>query len=359
MAISNQFKLVNRMGSFQNTVGRQPLNLDVGAPLTGIDLRVRYTIATGATAPTGVMYGSLFQLAQIISRIEVVINGQDTVFVAQPWLYLARFMQERRGILPRGFETPINMAANQTTNVDIHIPLHFDMLRGRKRNDCALDLRGIRAAQLYLTFGGLSNLFAVPGATVALSNLQVDVEATYIEQVPQIDPKTKQPCIFAVRQIDEINLSLTGANNQTTLDIDQRTGVNLVSMINAFITTTSGVPVGDDSGLINGNTFTGDFKLKSGGTYFGITQAPFLRGRVRDEFGIINAGQAANVSGMINPEFPGFYFWDQRYDGKLSTGIPTGALDANLQMLLNHNYSTGNTVWYVQRESVRPLNVNV
>lgn len=356
--ISNQFKLVNRLGSFQNTIGRQPLNLDVGAPLVGLDLRVRYTIATGATAPTGAMFGSIFQLAQIIKRIELVINGQDTVMSVQPWMYLQRFMQERRGIIPRGFETPINMAASQTTNVDITIPLHFDMLRGRKRNDCAIDLRGIRAAQLYCTFGGLSDLFAVPGATVALSNLQVDVEGTYIEQVPAKD-KRGNPIVFAVRQLDEINAGLPGANNQFTLDIDQRTGVNLVSLYTSFITLTGGVLAGDDIGMINGNTFTGDFKLKSGGTYFYVGQAPFMRARVRDEFGLINAGQAGVVANMLNPEFAGGYFMDIRYDGKLSTGIPTGALDANLQLLTNHNYTSGGTTMYIQRESVRPLNVNI
>ncbi len=357
-AIQNQFKLVNRMGTFAQTVGRQPLNLDVGAPLTGIDLRLRYTITTGATAPTGVMFGTLFQLAQLLKRIELIVNGQDTVMSVQGWLYLARLITERHGIVPKGFESTINMAANQTTNVDVHLPLHFDLLRGRKRNDCAIDLRGIRAAQLYVTFGGLADLFGTPGATVTLTNVVLDVEATYIEQVPRTD-KRGNPIVFAVRQLDEINLPLPGANNQQTIDVDQRTGVNLVSLAHFFATSAAGVPAGDDVGLINGNTFTGDFKVRSGPAYFYVGQAPQLKARVRDEFQLINAGQAIDVAGMVNPEFPGFFMQDFRYDGKLSTGIPTGALDANLQVLLNHNYSSGNTVWYIQRESVRPLNVGI
>ncbi|HEY1503716.1 MAG TPA: hypothetical protein VGF92_05415 [Stellaceae bacterium] len=358
MAISNQFKLVNRIGTFAQTVGRQPLNLDVGAPLTGIDIRLRYTVATGATAPTGVQYGAVFQLAQLIQRMELVVNGEDTVMSVQPWLYIARFAQERGGLFPRGFETPINMAANQNTNVDVHIPIHFDLIRGRKRNDCAVDLRGIRAAQLYLTFGGAANLFGVPGATVAISNIIVDIEATYIEQVPARD-KNGKPILFAVRQLDELTLPLPGANNQTTLDIDQRTGVNLISLGMFFDTLIGGVHGGDDTGLINGATFQGDLKLRSGGSYFGVTQAAFVKARARDEMRLINAGQALDVASMLNPEFPGFFFWDQRYDGKLSTGIPTGALDANLQLLLNQNFNTGNTTLFVQRESVRPLNVGI
>jgi hypothetical protein len=358
MAIQNQFKLSNRIGTFAQVVGRQPLNLDVGAPLVSLDLRLRYTVATGATAPTGVQYGAILQLAQLIQRMELIVNGEDTVMSVQPWLYIARFVQERGGVFPRGFETPINMAANQTTNVDIHIPIHFDLIRGRKRNDCAIDLRGIRAAQLYLTFGGAANLFNVPGATVAISNIIVDVEATYIEQVPARD-KRGNPILFAVRQLDELNMPIVGANNQTTLDIDQRTGVNITSLGLFFATSTAGVIAGDDVGLINGNTFTGDVKLRSGGSYFLVSQAPFIRARARDEMRLINAGQASDVASMLNPEFPGFFFIDQRYDGKLSTGIPTGALDANLQLLLNQNYTTGNTTLYVQRESVRPLNVGI
>ncbi|HEY3917733.1 MAG TPA: hypothetical protein VGL83_08060 [Stellaceae bacterium] len=354
MAISNQFKLINRLGTFAQTVGRQPLNLDVGAPLTCLDVRLRYTIVTGATAPIGVMYGTVLQLLQLIQRAELIVNGQDTVMSVQPWLYAVRSMQERSGVLFRGLETPINMAANQTTNVDVHLPLHFDIVRGRKRNDAAVDLRGIRSAQLYLTFGGLANLFGTPGATVALSNVTVDVEGTYIEQVPNKD-SNGNPIVFAVRQLDELNMQLVGANNQTTLDVDQRTGVNMLSLLHYFATSTAGVPAGDDTGMINGSTFQGDMKLKSGGQYYSISQAAFMRARVRDENRLINAGQPA--TNMINPEFAGAFYQDIRYDGKLTTGIPTGALDANLQALYNQNYTTGNTTLYVQRESVRPLQV--
>lgn len=356
--ITNQFKLVNRMGTFAQTVGRQPLSLDVGAPLVGLDIRLRYTVTTGATAPTGAQYGTVFQLLQLVQRMELIVNGEDTVMSIQPWLYMARFIQERGGVFPLGLETPINMAANQTTNVDVTIPVHFDLIRGRKRNDCAIDLRGIRAAQLYLTFGGTANLFGVPGATVAISNIIVDVESTYIEQVPAKD-KRGNPILFAVRQLDELTLPIPGANNQTQVDIDQRTGVNLVSLAMFFDTVTANVHAGDDTGLINGTTFQGDLKLKSGGTYFGISQARFIKARARDEFRLINAGQAVDVASMLNPEFPGFFFYDQRYDGKLSTGIPTGALDANLQLQINQNYTSGNTTLFIQRESVRPLNVGI
>jgi hypothetical protein len=238
--------------------------------------------------------------------------------------------------------------------VDIHIPIHFDLIRGRKRNDCAIDLRGIRAAQLFVTFGGLADLWNAPGATVTLTNVILDVEGTYIEQVPQRD-KRGNPIVFAVRQLDEINLPLPGANNQTTVDIDQRTGVNLVSLAHFFATTTAGVTVGDDVGLINGNTFTGDFKIKSAGQYYFVGQAPQLKARVRDEYDLVTAANGAT----INPEAAGFFMHDLRYDGKLSTGLPTGALDANLQCLLNQNYTTGGTTWFIQRESVRPLNVGI
>ncbi len=354
MALTNQFKLVNREGTFAQTTGRQPLNLDVGAPLVALMLRLRYTITTGATAPTGLMFNTLLQLAQLIQRIEIVVNGQDTVWNIQPWLYICRLLYERSGVLPLGFETPINMGANQTTNVDINIPLRFDLLRGRKRNDCAIDLRGIRAAQLYVTFGGLTNLFGTPGATVTLTNVILDVEATFMEQVPAKD-KRGNPIIFGVRQLDEINVPVQGANNQFTVDIDQRTGVNLCSLMAFFDTPVAGVHAGDDTGLINGSTFQGDMKLKSGGQYYLISQAREIKARARDEWQLINGGMPS--TGIINPEQAGLFAMDLRYDGKLSTAIPTGNLDANLQLLINENYTSGNTVLYVQRESVRPLNV--
>src|SRR5690242_6046959 len=107
--IGNQFKLVNRIGTIPQTVGRQPLSLDVGAPMTGIDLRMRYTVTNGGTAPIGVQYGAILQLAQLVQRAEQVVYGEDSVMSLQPWLYIARFVQERGGVFPRGFDTPINM----------------------------------------------------------------------------------------------------------------------------------------------------------------------------------------------------------------------------------------------------------
>lgn len=121
-----------------------------------------------------------------------------------------------------------------------------------------------------------------------------------------------------------------------------------------FDTPVASVHAGDETGLINGFTFQGDMKLKSAGTYFMISQANFIKARYRDQFQLITGGNAGTG---INPEAPGFFPIDIRYDGKLSTGIPTGALDANLQLLVNENYTSGNTVMYVQRESVRPLAV--
>ncbi|HUZ71610.1 MAG TPA: hypothetical protein VMU87_01380 [Stellaceae bacterium] len=355
--ITNQFKLVDRLGTFAQTVGRQPLNLDVGAVLTDLYLRLRYTITTGANAPIGRQFGQFLQTIQLLKRIEIMINGQDTVWNIQPWLYACRLTMERHGTLIYGMENSINMTANQTTNVDLTLPLHFDLIRGRKRNDCGLDLRGIRAAQLYVTFGGLNDLFGTPGATVTLSNVQLDVEGAYMEQVPAKD-RRGNPIIFAVRQLDEINIPIQGANNQFTVDIDQRTGVNLISLDAYFDTVTGGVHAGDDSGLLNGTTFQGDFKLKSGGTYFEISQANFVKARARDEYFNVNAvnGQPTDPAGFPT-EITGLYPFDLRYDGKLSTGIPTGALDANLQLLVNENYVAGTTQLYVQRESVRPLAV--
>ena len=342
--IKNQYYLRTRQSAFSQVTGRQPLNLDVGAPLAKLNVRLQGTITNSATAPTGVQFGPVLQLAQLIQRLELVINGQDTVVTVQPWLYIQRMIYERHGVLPRGFETPLLMTANGVSNFDITIPLHLDLLRGRKRNDCAVDLRGIRAAQLYATFGTVANVFAVPNAAV-LSNVVCTVEAAYVEQVPLVDAKGN-PIVFAVRQLDEINLPIPGTNNQTTLDVDQRTGVNLIGMCCSFITLTGGVYAGDDAGLINGLTFTGDIKVKSGPTYFFNSQAPIIKADVRDEFFIPSASEIA-----------GAYMIDMRYDGKLSTGIPTGALDANLQMLINQQYSSGNTTLFIQRELVRPLNV--
>jgi hypothetical protein len=335
--IQNQFKYKTRLGSFANTVGRQPLNVDVGNPLTKLSLRLQYTCTNSAAAPVGILQN---QALRFLQRVELVVNGSDTVWSISPWLYASRIKYERHGVPMKGMETALNQAANGVSTVDITIPLHFDLLRGRKRNDAAIDLRGIRVASLYATFGSVAgtDLWTTPNAPV-ISNVALTVEGEYIANCPATDPKGK-PIAFLVRQLDEINQNILGASNNFTFDIDQRTGVNVLSLATEFVTSN----IGDDTGLINGNTFQGDIRIKSGGEFFYNSQANFIKADVRDEFWMPSA-----------QEDLGFYFIDLRYDGKLTTGIPTAKLDANLQMIINQNYASGNTVVYVQREVARAL----
>ena len=192
-------------------------------------------------------------------------------------------------------------------------------------NDCALDLRGIRAAQLYVTFGGLSDLFGVPGGTVALSNVALDVEGTYMEQVPAKD-KRGNPIIFGVRQLDELNVPIPGANNSSrSIRPAHRHQPCVVSHFfrHPGCERACGRRDRADQRLY----VSGRHEAQERGNVLHDKSGEFHQGALPRSIPIGRNG--GNAGSGINPEAPRFFPIDIRDHGKLSTGIPTGALDAN------------------------------
>jgi len=164
----------------------------------------------------------------------------------------------------------------------------------------------------------------------------LDVEAEYLQNVPAIQKTGKnsgKPYVFNVRQLDELNVPLTATNNAFTFDIDDRTGVLLKSLFMATLT----AGAGDDAPLANGS-----IKLKAGSLYYINSVTPILKANVRDDYFIPPASEDVGVN-----------FINLLYDGKLSTGIPTGQIPANLQMVLDATLGAGPTSFLVQRESWR------
>lgn len=329
--VVNKLKHRRRLGQFAAVAGRQAMNIDLVGPMTKLCLRVQYTHTGGAATA-----GALFQQnARLLQKVEVIVQGRDTVFNITPALYAARRLYENDGVPMRGMETVLNPGNGLVTNVDLTIPLHFDLVRGRKRDDAALDLRGLTLAQLAVTFGTVADLWTTP-STATITNLVCSVEGEYILNT---DPSKDQ---YITRSIDELLYPITGSSNNFAFDVDARTGLAIRTLPLFFLTGN----IGDDALCPVGGANPGWIQLVAGSRQFVNTEAGFLKADVRDEMRIPAAQELVGVD-----------FLDVLYAGALSTSIPTGRLDANLKFILNTTFTAGNSQVVVQRESTRPLKI--
>lgn len=327
--LTNVLKHRRRIGSVPfNGGNRQVLPLDLVGPCTGLSLRLRYNIVAGATAPVGPLFQ---QLARLIKRAEIIVQGRDTVVSVSGQYLAARVQYEQKGAPAYGMESsPQTPIANATAVVDITLPLRFDLPNGRRSDDCALDLRGLTSCQLAITWGGAADLFTTPGATVTITGQQLDVEAEYLLNV---DAKTQ----YVTRSVDELQLPLTGSNSNLAFEIDARTGLAVRSL--ALFT------VQNDIGVTN-VLDSGSIKLEAGAFTFINSASPVLKSDVRRRLELASSSEIA-----------GLYLVDPLYMGQLATAIATGKLDANLRFVLDATYTSGTTMLVCQREVVRPLKI--
>lgn len=330
--VTNKLKHRRRLGQFASTQGRQSMPIDLVGPMTKLAVRLQYTEQNGATAPSGVLFQ---QNARFLQKIEIIVQGRDTLWSITPAYYAARRQYESRGVPARGMETVINSAASQNTPVDLTIPLHFDLVRGRRRDDAALDLRGLTLCQAAITFGNTnaSDLWTTPGATVSLTGITCSLEGEYILNS---DPKNDQ---YVARELIEISTPIVSTSNNFAFDVDARTGLAIRTLPLFFITANQG----DDTLC---PVAGGWIQLQAGSRQFINSETAFVKADSRDEMEIPSAQEIAGVD-----------FIDILQFGQLSSSIPTGKLDANLKFILNVTFGAGPSNVICQRESTRPLKI--
>lgn len=329
--VSNKLKLKNRLGQFASTQGRQAMNLDMVGPMTKLNLRVQYTHTAGGAAAAGPLFQ---QNARILQKIEVIVQGRDTVWNITPAIYAARHRYENHGVPMRGMSTVITNGIGTVSNVDLTIPLDFTLINGMKRSDAALDLRGLTLAQLAVTFGTAADMWTTPNGAV-ISNLVCSVEAEYLVNTTEKDT-------YITRALDELLYPITGTSNNFAFDIDARTGLAIRTIPLFFLTNN----IGDDALCPVGGANPGWIRLQAGARQFLNTEVGFLKADVVDEYCI-----------QPGDELVGVDFIDNLFDGSLATSIPTGLLDANLKIIANVTYAAGNSQVICQRESTRPLKI--
>lgn len=310
-----------RLGSVVYTAGgRQTLELDRDGVLLGLSIRLRFDLANGANAPTTPLFQTL---SRLIKRLEVIAGGRDTVWSVSGAHLVARATYEA-GIAPYGMDAALPAGNGASGSFDIVIPVDFTLPSGRRPDDTGLDTRGLNQLAVAVTWGSASDLFGTVN-TAAVSNVTCTVEGRYMLNVAA-------DRAYLVRALDTVERELTGSSDNWDMIMDRGTGL----VYRSFMVVTTADSVG-----VNTILDPGTIKLESGSFIFQNRDAVTLRGmNKRDQ-------RIAPVAGV--------YFVDVLFNGQITNGINTGALDADLKMIFNATKVNGTNIVAVQREAVRPL----
>lgn len=315
-----------RLPSIPYSAGvRNTVNIDRDGVLHMLAIRIAFTVANGATPPTGPLWQCL---ARLIRRLEVIVNGQDTV-VSINGAHLASRAQLEWGVRALGMDAAVVLTANATTNYEIVLPLPFFLPRAVRPDDCSLDLRNVNQAVLAITWGDRSDLFATPG-TAAISNVVCQVAGHYTVNVPA----EAQP--YLVRALDMQEASSGAANANFTVLQDRGQEILWRSWhIASLRNNVSALDI-----------ITGDVRLYSGAFVYSSREAVEV---------LAETARAAMIPWTEYPAADRVYRLDMPTFGSNTTVINGGALSGDLYLSFGLSYTSGTELLSISREAMRLL----
>lgn len=324
---------VKKIGTVDFTEGGvHTLAIPRDGVLTELAIRMKFTITHGAAASTGPLW---YALAALIRRIEVSLNGRDTVLSIDGPGAVARAIYEY-GTMPyamAGGAAAANFNAMDVTNAtatayDIVIPIPFFFPNSLDPLAAALPVNRFGQATLELTYGNTSHLFGTVNAGTVISAVTVSVEGDYL-----LDTNPERP--FLARILDQKLDDLPGTTDSHDITIDTGTGLLYRSLL--VVTTAAGLAVdtivADGSLALEAGTFT--FQKRDG---------PLLQAENRRLF-----DQAAHQTGtyMLTAESFG--------DPRMLVNTHRDVLTSNLQLIGDLTKVAGTNTLRVYREAVRPF----
>jgi len=305
---------------------RNTVAIDRDGVLSMLALRLQYTVSNGATPPTGPLWQTL---ARLIRRLEVVVNGQDTV-VSMNGAHLASRAALEFGTRAWGMDAAIVLTSNAVTTYEVVIPLPFFLPRAVRPDDSSLDLRRADQAVLAVTWGDQSDLFATPG-TAAISAVTCSTEGHYYVNAAPTD-------VFLVRALDLQETANTGSN--ANLAILQDRGSDMFWRSYHIATLRNQVAVQ--------NILSGDVRLYAGAfTYMNRDGVSVLAETMREAALPVSEYPAADR----------VYRLGLAYLGQNTTLINAGALSGDLYLSLGTTYTSGTESISISREAMRALRV--
>ena len=317
-----------KVGSIDYTSGqKKTLDIPRDGVLVQLNLRVKYTVTNGGTAPVGPFFQAL---ARILRRVDIVVAGRDTP-ISQSGEALASRAHYEFGTLPDGMGDTVVLTASAATVYDVSIPIALFLPRSRDPMATALDLRKIRQATLEITWApsDCTQLYTTPNSA-AISAVTCDVEAVYMMDVPEDRG-------FLVRQLSEIKHTIAATNSALALTIDGQTGLVVRSLCHMLL---------DDSVGSNAILDAGSIIVQSGAFVFQDEDGPALQAQNKIEFSL----EALDT---------GVYYQPLTFAGDLAQAINTDPtlIPADLKAVYDATKQAGTNEILVSVEAIRQLKI--
>lgn len=303
---------------------RQTLEIDRTGLITGLNLRVRYTVTNGSSAASGPFFKTL---ARILDRVEVIINGRDTVLSlpGEMLATLARFNDSQDAY---GMDDTVVLTGSATaTTYDVVIPIPFTLPKSVSPLLSGLPAFRLGQTTLAVTCGP-SDCSDFYGTTnnAAISAVTIEVEGEYILGLPE-----NQTYLARVLDVLSDTVDATTSNHQIVID----TGTGLLYRGLTLVTLRDDVAV---SNILNG------VQLEAGTLVFQNRKPAFIQAANKRNYLLDSVDTGVY---HINAEM----FGDNRFWLNSSRNV----LPSDLRLKLDVTKTSGTEYVHVVREAVRPF----
>lgn len=194
-------KIVTRLGYIDFAErATKTLRLDQYGVCTNLRLRLAFTITNGGSAA---VLPKPFALSRLFKRIDLNINGQDTLQTIDGPGLVARQLIER-GVRPYGMDATVVLTGSAVTSYEIVLELAQALPRAISPLDTGLDFRRLNQAVLSVLWGDINDIYGTPNSA-AISAVTCEVEGEFLAYVKDTDT-------FMARDVASFEHQVNGAN---------------------------------------------------------------------------------------------------------------------------------------------------
>ncbi len=231
---------------------------------------------------------------QVISRVELIADGRNTLFSAPYW-FCTLGKYDRASMLENGARvtTPPSGFAVATYPIEANGVIDLMTPDGERPKDSNFRTSGLQLFQLRLSFGNPGDLF-VGGVAVFPAGLQVEISTVEMVELPAADGRITTPVALKKVSFQELAVPTTNANQEIRLPAG--------NMIKSVVVRTEGAPTAGEPTV----TVLNALQVFSGVDVRVRNSAAAIRGQNNNDYGALT---------------PGYYVADLARNGSMSAKL--------------------------------------
>jgi len=326
-----------KLGNWQYQSGQRVTNnIDRDGILYQLDVDVSFTITNGGTGPVGPL---AFTLSRIIQRLEVQLNGKDTIINATGEQLVSRALLEL-GQIPYGMDATVVLTNSAVTAYRVIIPVPLYLPHSVNPRDTGLECRTLQQVTVAVTFAtsDCAQLFTTPNSA-AISGVTCSISGEYYQTDESGIKKVSDPD-YLIRALDYVIVPVTGTNSNLAQQMDR--GPQFYRSFHVMA----------QQANIQVDNVVNNLKVQSGSFIF------------TDQSGVMNRAKLLADNGLYaapaaNAPVTGVYSLHTAKFGSLGTAINVDpqVMLTDLFLYFDVTYTSGTTQLIVSREAVRKPNV--